>query len=71
MYPKLIHCFITMNHWYWDYIYKIKERYFENDYINITSKLINQNEVQKYTYATIIKLLESMIDNNQLDEFDK
>ena len=49
----------------------IKERYYENDYINITSKLIDQDDVQKYTYTTVIKLLEDMINNNKLDEFDK
>ena len=49
----------------------IKERYYENDYINITSKLIDQDDVQKYTYSTVIKLLVDMINNNKLDEFDK
>ena len=49
----------------------IKERYYEDDYINITSKLVDQEDAQKYTYDTVIEILESMIENNQLDEFDK
>ncbi len=49
----------------------IKEKYYEDDYINITSKLIDQKEVEKYSYATVIKLLEDMLINNHFDEFDK
>lgn len=49
----------------------INEKYYEDDYVNITSLLINQNERVKYTYDCVIKLLEDMIKDNLIDEFDK
>ena len=49
----------------------IDEKYYEYDYVNITSKLIDQNEYAKYCYDIVIQLLENMLNNNQLDEFDK
>lgn len=49
----------------------IDEKYYEYDYVNITSKLINRNECAKYSYDIVIQLLENMLNNNQLDEFDK
>jgi hypothetical protein len=49
----------------------INEKYYENDYINITSKLIDQNEREKYTYDFVIKLLDDMLKDKLIDEFDK
>ena len=49
----------------------IDEKYYEYDYVNITSKLIDRNEYAKYSYDIVIQLLENMLNNNQLDEFDK
>ena len=42
----------------------------KEDYINITSKLINPNDAIIYTYDETIKLLENMINKNQFDQFD-
>ena len=49
----------------------IDEKYYEYNYVNITSKLIDRNEYAKYCYDIVIQLLENMLNNNQLDEFDK